>query len=47
MATVFSNVNLTAMNRKQLEVIARYVGVPNVHPNSIAPATLITAIKAK
>lgn len=47
MATQFTNTNLVSFNRKQLENAARQVGVANVHSNTIAPATLITAIKAK
>jgi hypothetical protein len=45
MATVFSNTNLTGMNRKQLKAIARNIGV--AHDNSTTTAALLTAIKAK
>lgn len=47
MATQYTNANLSSMNRKQLEAIARVVGVANLLSNQITLAALIIAIKAK
>lgn len=49
MATPYSNVNLSGMNRKQLRHIARQVGVSTVTEQSAltTPAQLVTAIQAK
>lgn len=55
MATVFSNVNLSAMNGKQLRKIARVVRVNPVtidansvnQNNTARKAALVSAIKAK
>lgn len=49
MANVFTNTNLAGMNRKQLQAIARNIGVaPVTHQSALTtPAALITAIRAK
>lgn len=49
MANVFTNTNLAGMNKKQLQQIARNLGVAPVTIHSIltTPAALITAIRAK
>ncbi len=49
MATVFSNVNISAMTRKQLVRIAKLVNVAPITHNNVntTKSALISAIKAK
>ena len=45
MATVYSGINMTAFNRKQIQVAARNVNI--LHDNAITTPALLTAVKAK
>lgn len=45
MATVYSNINMTAMNKKQIKAAAQNVGI--LHDNSETAASLLTKVKAK
>lgn len=47
MASIATNTNINGMNRKQLQKLAREVGVSSVHSVATTTPALITAIKAK
>jgi hypothetical protein len=45
MASVYTNVNMVAYNRKQIRAAAQNVGI--LHDNAPSTATLLAAVKAK